>query len=236
MDGTGKTIAALTIIRYPRRYIFFAFVAMAVHRLPLFFNKQVLFWKLLGCGKGGGFSKTPDWRQWGIFTVTEKAHFPIDATTDGMLKNLYGGFIAAWLKRMKCETWTVLLEPLEGHGLWDGVQPMGHLPRKNDVPGTIAVLTRATIRPGRLKNFWAHVKGMNEQMEHAEGLIRSVSIGEIPFVKQATFSIWQSTEMMQQFAYGLKQHTDVIQKTRKENWYSEELFVRFRIVKEFNAG
>jgi hypothetical protein len=58
----------------------------------------------------------------------------------------------------------------------------------------------------------------------------SLGIGEIPFLKQATFSIWENIESMKSFAYKSADHIAVIQKTRTENWYREELFVRFRIV------
>jgi hypothetical protein len=33
---------------------------------------------------------------------------------------------------------------------------------------------------------------------------------------------------MKKFAYGMKQHRDVIEKTRSRDWYSEEMFTRFR--------
>jgi hypothetical protein len=36
-------------------------------------------------------------------------------------------------------------------------------------------------------------------------------------------------EQMKTFAYGSK-HAEVIKKTRSEDWYSEELFARFRII------
>ncbi len=64
----------------------------------------------------------------------------------------------------------------------------------------------------------------------AAGFIMSVGIGEVPWIKQATFSVWQSKQQMKQYAYGMKQHAQVIGKTRKEKWYSEELFVRFKIL------
>ena len=64
-------------------------------------------------------------------------------------------------------------------------------------------------------------------MAGAEGLITSIGIGELPFIKQATFSIWESKESMKKFAYQMHQHQEAIKKTRKENWYSEDMFVRF---------
>jgi hypothetical protein len=66
-------------------------------------------------------------------------------------------------------------------------------------------------------------------MQTAEGFITSVGIGEIPWIKQATFSVWQSKESMKAFAYGMKEHAEVIKKTRQQQWYSEDMFVRFII-------
>ena len=95
----------------------------------------------------------------------------------------------------------------------------------------IAVLTRATIRINKLNRFWQHVDSVATQMNTAEGFIISLGIGEVPWIKQATFSIWDSKAHMKQFAYQRKEHAEVIRKTREENWYSEELFVRFKILR-----
>jgi hypothetical protein len=35
---------------------------------------------------------------------------------------------------------------------------------------------------------------------------------------------------MKNFAYSMKEHSEVIKKTRKENWYKEDMFVRFNII------
>ena len=64
-------------------------------------------------------------------------------------------------------------------------------------------------------------------MSGANGFITSFGIGEVPWIKQATFSIWRSKADMKKFAYTMQQHADVIRKTRKENWYSEDMFIRF---------
>jgi hypothetical protein len=70
-------------------------------------------------------------------------------------------------------------------------------------------------------------------MHTVQGFITSVGIGEMPWIKQATFSVWESKEKMKQFAYKQQTHTKVIQKTREENWYAEEMFVRFKVVASF---
>jgi hypothetical protein len=40
---------------------------------------------------------------------------------------------------------------------------------------------------------------------------------------------------MKQFAYKMKDHAEVIQKTRKENWYSEDMFVRFKVLQTWGT-
>jgi hypothetical protein len=90
------------------------------------------------------------------------------------------------------------------------------------------VLTRATIRLNRLKNFWQYVDNVASKTNTAKGFIMSVGIGELPWIRQGTFSLWQNKEDMKAFAYQMHEHIEVIQKTRKENWYSEEMFIRFK--------
>jgi len=217
----------LTIIRYPKKFIYFALLAMAIHRFPLWFNKNISFFKLLGCGKNGTFDKNPDWQQWGILTVNPFKKDITYSNQDKIIAELYGSFISSWFQFFKCETWTIYLKPIEGHGTWDGTNPFGKIEKATDYDGPIAILTRATIRINKLNAFWKNVNGVAQQMATAEGLITSVGIGETPFIKQATFSVWESKESMKKFAYQMHQHQEVIKKTRKENWYSEDMFVRF---------
>jgi hypothetical protein len=212
----------ITIARYKKSTAVFGFLSMAVFRLFLLRNKSIHFYKLLGCGKNGTFDIRPDVRQWAVLITT---HQPFtDATS------LYGSFITNWWKRFHCELFTVVLQPTEGHGFWDGNMPFGMLPKQTAEDGLTAVLTRATIRWSKLKAFWQNVQSAAAPLQGAEGFIMSVGIGEVPWVKQATFSIWQNKQLMKQYAYGAKQHATVIGKTRKENWYSEELFVRFKVL------
>jgi hypothetical protein len=194
---------------------------MAIFRLPLWLNKQNSFWKLMGCGRNGTFDKIPDWRQWALLQL------PTTPNPQPQTPNL----LLHWWKFFHCEKWTLLIEPIEGHGTWDGKQPFGALPRQTDYEGMIGILTRATIRISKLHQFWKNVDAVASRMAGSEGFITSLGIGEIPWIKQATFSIWESKAHMKQFAYSMQEHAEVIRKTRKEDWYSEDMFVRF-IIKE----
>jgi heme-degrading monooxygenase HmoA len=222
-------MVSLSIIRYKKRYIPFAFLAMAIFRFPLWLNKNVSFYKLMGSGKNGTFDKTPDLQQWAILINNEKLIIN-NASSSTILKHIYGNFIAGWLAFFNTQTTTYLLDPIEGHGLWDSKMVFGELPIKSDYEGKIVILTRATIRLSKLKAFWKNVDSVASQMAGAKGFITSYGIGEIPWIKQATVSIWESKEDMKNFAYKMHQHADVIKKTRQEKWYSEDMFVRFKII------
>ncbi|WP_153797371.1 DUF3291 domain-containing protein [Foetidibacter luteolus] len=213
----------ITIVRYPAWFGWAGFLSMALFRLPLWLNKQFSFYKLLGCGKNGTFDIRPDWRQWAVLTVGKEK-------SPAGCRHVYGPLIYNWWRLFKCTASTIVLEPIEGHGTWDGKACFGILPRQTGYDGRIAVLTRATIRLSRLRNFWKHVDAVAGRMRKAEGFITSAGIGEAPWIRQATLSIWQNKTAMKNFAYQIQEHAEVVRKTKKENWYSEEMFVRFKIV------
>jgi len=214
-------IVSLTIVRYRKSLIPFALLAMAVHRLPLIFTKQCTFWKLLGSGRNGTFDLQPDWQQWGLLAVWD------DREAFDRFYN--DSFINSWWNTFTTEKWTIVCEPLQSHGKWDSKEPFGK-PDIKVIDGPVAVLTRATIRLNKLKGFWGNVDSVANIMADAPGFITSFGIGEAPVYRQATFSIWKSIEDVKAFAYTSKEHAEVIKKTRNENWYSEELFARFKIV------
>jgi hypothetical protein len=219
-------IVSLTVIRYRKTLVPFALLAMAVHRVYMRKQKGCTFWRLLGSGRDGTFSLNPDWQQWALLAVWDNRH---DFDT------FYSSSrVSKWWDKFSSERWTILCNPLQSHGKWDDREPFGKV--NEPVPdGPVAILTRATIRMSRLKNFWAHVAETSALMTRSQGYIFSLGIGEMPFYRQATFSVWQSMEDVKRFAYGSKEHAEVIRKTREENWYSEELFARFTPLESFGT-
>jgi heme-degrading monooxygenase HmoA len=215
-------LVTISILRYSKKYIPFAFLAMAIHRLPLFFTKGCSFWKLLGCGKNGTFDINPDYQQWGLMAVWDN-----ETSFKNFKKH---SFIAKWWNTFCEEQYTIYLEPIESHGKWSGKEPFGN-PKIKNQDGRVGILTRATIRPSKLKNFWKNVPKVASIMGNSKGFITSIGIGEAPFFMQATFSVWDSLEDVKKFAYKDQEHAEVIKLTRLENWYSEELFARFKILK-----
>jgi heme-degrading monooxygenase HmoA len=212
-------IVALNIVKYSKSKSFLGILSMAFFRLPLMLNKNVKFWKLMGCGKNGTFDVNPDWQQWALMTVWE-------TETDYQDFNK-SSFIIRWWKKFTDERTDYLCTPYESHGKWDGKEPFGNPIPDRTYTGPIAVLTRATIRLSKAQDFWKNVPKVASSMGSAEGFITSVGIGEVPFIKQATFSVWENLDSVKKFAYRQREHAEVVKQTREKGWYSEELFARF---------
>lgn len=134
------------------------------------------------------------------------------------------------------ESYTLLLRPTRWHGRWGGMEPFGPAQPQaassqvTGAPGPLAVLTRAAIRPGQLAAFWRAVPASQEGLRDQPGLLASVGLGEVPLLYQATFSVWQDAASLRAFAYQGAGHRAAIARTRRDDWYAEELFARFAVL------
>ncbi|QNF35213.1 spheroidene monooxygenase [Adhaeribacter swui] len=180
------------------------------------------FFKLLGSGQGRVFSLKPDFNRYGLFATWQNPAAAQDFFKNSALFHEY---------RKHCqETWTVNLLPYKAHGLWDGLNPFPELIKEPEPEQPIAVLTRAAINWRALPAFWKNGTLTSQALEKATGVLASIGLGELPFVRQATFSIWQNQKHMQAYAYQNPAHRQVMQKTRTGKWYKEELFARFQVL------
>ena len=186
------------------------------------------FFKLLGSGAANGFGVWPNLDRYGFMAVW------VDAAAAAAFFDhhpLWAGY-----RQRSAEQWTVHLSPIKAQGLWDGQNPFADAlaatpvasPAAPEAP--IAVLTRASIHWRKAPRFWQFVEPTSAALAQVAGVRAAIGLGELPLVRQATFSVWDSARAMQEYAYKDARHREVIQLTHREKWYREELFARFRVL------
>jgi len=176
------------------------------------------FYRLMGSGKGKGFNPLPDWSTYSLLQVWETEKAANEFFNDSALLKKYHSHTT--------ELYTLFMKNISAGGTWVGKTPF-EKGTDLDPRLPIAVITRATIKWNWLVRFWKYVPTSQEPLDGNKGLIYTKGIGEVPVVQMATFSLWKNFDAVKEFAYNSKQHKEAIRKTRKNEWYREELFSRF---------
>lgn len=197
----------------------FAVVQMGAARIDLMRDPALGFWKLCGSGTGEGFTPRPNPAVWAIL-----ATWPDLATAQARVAQ--GQPWRRWRARAG-ESCTLFLTPVSARGMWSGKTPFAPAPDTGE--GPIAAMTRATIRPARLMRFWRREPDVSAAIGADARVAFKIGLGEVPFLHQITFSVWPDAASMDRFARGDGPHARAIAAVRRENWFREELYARFRI-------
>jgi heme-degrading monooxygenase HmoA len=189
---------------------------LAADRWVLRSVRGLEFWRVLGTGRGTDTGPSADLRRTALFAVWRDE--------DDLEAFLAGSPIADRWNHAD-EQWHVRLRGIVGHGSWHGADVLAGLARGDD-SGAIAVVTHADVHPRAWRDFRAAGPPVSAELQRAPGLLAVAGIGELPFGRLGTFSLWSGRDAIAAFA-GQPQHRAVVQRTRAEHWYGEELFARF---------
>jgi hypothetical protein len=217
-----SSYVTMSYFRYPWQELRWAMARMHYMQAPLRQVEGLRFFKLLGTGGGKGYSFWPDLGTWALLAAWENEAAAVrylaeHAAHRDVLRHAH-------------EAYTLHLAPIQSRGAWSGVSPFSPVPAPP--PGPLAVLTRATIRPSFAPAFWWRVGRVARSLEGRDDLLFTKGVGERPWVEQATFSVWRSTEAMQAFAHGRGgMHAEAIARTRKAQGFREELYARFTVLR-----
>ena len=176
----------------------------------------LLFSKVLGSGYEGGFGLRPSPSRQGLFGLFESL-----PTAQEFIQN--STVLQAYQERSS-EFYCALLKTWSCRGSWDG-QSLD-VCTAQPIKGPVAALTRASIRLGKAPEFWRHAPPSQTALSNAKGCQLAVGLGEAPFVRQATFSIWDSVSDMNAYARS-GAHLEAIQAAVQNDYFSESMFARF---------
>lgn len=194
-----------------------ALAQMGFSRRALRLTDGIGFHKLFGTGTGEGFDPLPNTAVYAIMAVWPSEAVARRQTTTAPVFCRY--------RRRAAESWTVFLSPTHSRGRWDGGDPFVVQPRRE---GPIAVLTRASVKPRHLLRFWRNVPDINGAIRAQDHLLFKIGMGEIPWLHQVTFSIWDDRRAMCAFARS-GAHGAAVHGVRQGGWFSEELYAHFAV-------
>jgi spheroidene monooxygenase len=124
------------------------------------------------------------------------------------------------------EFFVATLYPYSSRGSWSGFSMDKLSPPPVNEP--IASLTRASIRPFKAMQFWAKAKPAEQAIKEAAGAILTAGLGEAPYFRQATFTIWENLKSIDEYAQS-GAHLSAIKAAYGEDYFSESMFTRFKV-------
>jgi len=175
----------------------------------------LVFFKVMGSGFDGGFGLRPSGSRQALFCL-----FSDEAAAD----NFLASSIAQSYASRSREFCTAKLRAYSCKGTWAG--------RAIDVTvsapesGPIATLTRASIKPLSARRFWRMQPASEVSLKQASGCLLATGVGEAPFFRQATFSLWAGVDAMNAYAR-TGAHLAAIQAANAGGFFSESMFARF---------
>ena len=209
---------ALTLNRFGPRGVAWMLPRMQLSKPALARLPECQFAFLMGTGGGAGFSTRPNLAVWTLLTAHRSGA--------GAAASFEAPPLRARAARAR-ESLTVFLAPISSRGTWAG---HAFAPGPDPEPsGPVAALTRASVRGRALVPFWRRVPAISDALVAGSEARLALGMGEVPYLHQVTFSVWDDVAAMRRFAGGAA-HGEAARQVYENGWFSEELFARFRVL------
>lgn len=212
----SPAVAVLLMARMRPSAVPWALLQLARRGATLRGVQGLRFGRVLGSGAQGGFGLKPGLDCQGVFAMFDSL-----ANAERFLAE--SALAQAYRERAE-ESFAATLLASSARGSWGGVtMSAAAVPQPGQL---VAALTRAAIRPQRVLRFWRHSPPAEAELAAAPGCRLAVGLGEAPLLRQATFSLWDSTAAMDAYArHGA--HQRAIEAAWQQRFFSEWMFVRF---------
>ena len=215
------TLTTFSIFRYPWGSRLWALRQMGSARRPLAATPGIGFHRLLGSGAGLGFSRVPDFSRYALIATWSSEQ----AADDFFI----GSPLIARFRGHASEVWTVKLLARRSRGSWAGHTPF--VPPTQDLPPGLptVVITRASLRLRGLLRFWGRVPAIERDLVATPGMRFALGVGELPWIRPVTFSVWDDEAAIERFAHAGSHHI-AARAAQTRGWFREDLFARFTAI------
>jgi len=206
----------LSLVNYQPNSIPWGISRLVIGKYPFQKIPGLRFVKVLGCGKHGGFDLMPSFQKQGLLCVFDSFENAQSFIGSSPIIENY--------KQHASEYFSVMLQTYSSRGSWS--HQTLHVSQPIPVSGPIAGITRASIKWMKAPSFWRKAPPAQDSLAQAPGCLLAAGLGEAPYLRQATFTMWESTQAMESYARS-GAHLQAIQTAYAGQFFSESMFSRF---------
>ena len=211
------TVAVFLLADIAPRHRLWGYARFVLGRFSLRGVPGLVLSKVMGSGEGGGFGLKPSNSRQALFCL-----FTDEAAADAFLRSP----TAQAYEQHSQEFCSAKLRAYSCRGAWSGESIAVTANAPDSGCGPIATLTRASIRPMSALRFWRMQPASEVSLNSASGCLLATGVGEAPFFRQATFSLWANTAAMDAYAR-TGAHLAAIRAAQDGAFFSESMFARF---------
>ncbi len=211
------TVAVFLLADIAPRHRLWGYARFVIGRFAMRHVPGLVMSKVMGSGDGGGFGLKPSRSRQALFCL-----FTDEDSADLFLKS---PIAQAYAQRAQ-EFCSAKLRAYSCRGAWSGQSIAVTANPPDSGSGPIATLTRASIRPMSARRFWRMQPASEVSLNEASGCLLATGVGEAPFFRQATFSLWANTAAMDAYAR-TGAHLAAIRAAHEGAFFSESMFARF---------